>query len=321
MFRSIAVSMVMATIRLCAAAADAPQADLPDTQTIASAVRTQEELLVNLQVAAHRNSEQWDEATGEWNYSGESDLRVWLTGEPGSKVRIDYDRQVTRWIDGPAPFGEDSYRIAFNGQVTKRLQTRIGVAGAPSAVLTGELTAGASAEVEANGGTESGWRFCALGASPNEKQGIRFSEYLSLLPQGRMRTEVFSAETPQGQAVGLRVEEPNGQQRIFYFDPGRAFALVAEEFRFPNGALGSRWTVAELQCVAPGLYFPTQVVRELFTGHGRPRERSTFSASQIIANDPAWTDEVFDPPWPPGTVINDKIAGTVYRARTAARAP
>jgi hypothetical protein len=55
-------------------------------------------------------------------------------------------------------------------------------------------------------------------------------------------------------------------------------------------------------------------VRELFTGDGRPRERSTFSASQIIANDPAWTDHVFDPPWPPGTVINDKIAGTVYRA-------
>lgn len=305
---SLLVLLVLVSIR----PADDPSEGLPDIQSIASAVRAQERLLLNLQIAAHHDCERWNDETAAWTYAGEADLRAWLTGEPG-KVRIDYERQITTWVDGPAPFAEDSYRVAFNGQVSKRLQTRTGMAGSPSNVLSAELAAGPPPGLGANGGFQSGWQFSALGASPNGVEGVPFSDYLTLAQAHAPRVEVFEAETAQQRCVAVRIEEPNGQQRIFYFDSAKAYTLVGGEFRFPSGATGERWTAHELQYLAPGLYFPTQVVRELFTGDGQPRERSTFYASEIIANDPAWTDDVFDPPWPAGTVINDKISGTVYQ--------
>jgi hypothetical protein len=305
----VAISIVTLSILLSMGATDDSAERMPDLLTIASAVRAQEGLLLNLQVAVHRDWERWSDDAGEWTYAGEADLRAWLTGESNSKVRIDCEREVIQWVDGPAPFSENSYRVSFNGQATKRLQTRTGVAGSPSDVLTGELTAGPAPDMEDNGGAQTGWQFTPLGVRRNEP----LSDYLTALADGRLSVQVLRGEVGRGPSVAVRVHEPDGQQRTFHFDPESGYALVGAEFRFPNGALGERWTAHELGYLAPGFYYPTVVVRELFTGEGSPRERSTFYASEIVANDPAWTDDVFDPEWPPGTVVNDKIAGTVYQ--------
>jgi hypothetical protein len=312
MSRTLGLLVLAVPIALLAPTADPPQATV-GIDAIADAVRTQEHLLLNLQVAGHRDWEIWNQDTAEWVYGGEADFRAWLTGEPASKVRIDYARQITTWVDGPAPFGENSYRLAFDGQVSKRLQTRIGVAGAPSDVLVGELTPGPPQALGGNGGFESGWRFLAPGASPNEAEGIRFSDYLLAARTYAPRLDIFETEVDRARCVAVRVGEPGGQQRAFYFDASKGYALVGGEFRFANGAVGERWTAHELRLLVDGVYFPTFVTRELFRSDGRPRERSTLHASEITANDPAWTDEIFDPPWPAGTVVNDKIAGAVYQ--------
>ncbi len=295
-----------------------PATNLPDVRTIASAVRAQEDLLLNLRVSAHHDWERWDSETGLWAYAGEADVQAWLTGEPG-KVRLDYERRITPWVDGLGPFAEGSSRIAFNGQASKRLETRVGVADSASSVLTGELTAGVPPDVANNAGFQAGWQFSALGASPNWDDGVRFSDYLVLAEAHAPRVDVLAEEAGGNECVAVRVEEPNGQQRIFIFDPVRAYALVGAEFRLSSGVTAERWTAQELLALAPGFYLPVQAVRELFAPDGCPRERFSYYASEVVANDPAWTDDVFDPPWPPGTVVNDRITGTLYQIAPSAQ--
>jgi hypothetical protein len=282
----------------------------PNIQAISDAVRAQEESLLNLQVAAHCDYARWDGDAGEWTYAGEADLRAWLSGAPGSKLRMDYERSVAPWVDGPAPFGEDSYRDAFNGRATKHLQTRMGVAGLPGALLRGELKAGSPVGVEANGGLNSGWRFSALGVMG--RYGVRLSDYLALARQYGLRVEVFETVTAQRHCIGVRVEEPN-ELRVFYLDPDRAYALAGAEFiGLPSGQPRERLAIYEMKRLASGLYYPTTATSESFDPNGHPRGRSTWHAHEIVVNDPAWTDDIFDPEWPPGTFVDDQIAGTTY---------
>ena len=287
----------------------------PDVETIIRAVRLQEEGLLNVQVDAHYETDAWDSEAGEWRLAGQSDLTAWFTGMPGSRVRVDFHKSVARWINGPAPYGECAYRVAYNGQVTKRLETSAGPLGSAHSVLDGELAAGRPLIVREYGDFAAGWRFSVSGAL--DDSGVRLSRYLSEARQSGRAVSVSETQFDGNPCVAVQVDDGGEEFQRFYFDPGRAFSLAGVELGRKRGAIGHKWTVADAVEVAPGVFYPTAGVRELLNEDGSVRERSTYTATAVMINDPAWTDDVFDPEWPPNTFVNDRIAGTAYAVGAA----
>jgi hypothetical protein len=290
----------------CVVAPDAPAADV---EALIAALRSQERKVANVRVTARYDSETWDVGRQEWERSGEAEITAWFAGVPGSKVRIDYHRQIGRWFDGKAPFAETSDRVAYNGRATKYLMMAMGPAGHANPVLEGELYAGRPRGVFDYADFAAGWRFSIFGMF--DQFGVRLSDMLARGNSAGSVTIRYDEQAGGGQVVRITLSDP-GTERVLVLQPDKGYSLSSAEWRLRSGALLERLTVTELTAVAPNLYYPRKAVRELFRPDGVPRCRSVYEASAISVNDPAWSDSVFDPDWPAGTPVQDRIAGALY---------
>ena len=82
---------------------------------------------------------------------------------------------------------------------------------------------------------------------------------------------------------------------------------------------GSEWVstrirVTKLKEVAEDIWWPMEATSiSSPIKPGDPYSRTVYSASNIVANDPNFDENVFTVPFPDGYLIDDKVNGIKYR--------
>ena len=98
------------------------QQQVSDEQVL-SDLRGAEQRLLNLTVRSSFIVEQWNAAGGKWEDDGSGSLRACFTGRPGSKIRVEHEKERVPWVGGPVPFSVSTFTQAYNGKTGQTLYT------------------------------------------------------------------------------------------------------------------------------------------------------------------------------------------------------
>jgi hypothetical protein len=272
-------------------------------QQLLRGIEENEQKIANLRVDGTCVVEKWDPNSHKWNYNGEHVITGWFIGGAGGKARIDYHKEVSRWTDGPAPFSEDSYTVAYNGQDNRTLFTQRGFP--PHPTLLGQLDMERALALRNECAT--GWEYSLLGFLEYERQsGERPSAVLARAKPGLLtaRMTIFKGTA----CIALQVLFQGKPVRSWYFDPARGFSLLGAEDTDMRGRVIQSWSVEKLLEPAAGIFYPGKAEQIISNKSGEPMERAAYEATSVVVNDPKFSEDVFTIAWPTGTRVKDNIA-------------
>ena len=230
-------------------------------------------------------------------------LTAWVDGGPEGKERVDVHKEVNKWINGPAPYGEESYSMSFDGQNGRYIQAQKGeiVPGRPNRL--------------GNGGYDSGihWSLPFF-----DGEIYRFSKIFELAsdPNSEAASELeFTVEEFEGaECIKIRSRL---YDVTYWLDPSHGFALRGRKSiaRYQDGheELVELVKVTKLKEVATGIWWPTEIIsisRPYATGE--PWRRFVYRTSSIIVNNPNFDNNIFTPAFPKGYKVDDKVTGKKY---------
>jgi hypothetical protein len=297
---------------------DAAGADSPiDLAALKQSVNDSERALQNIRIVSSIVRERWDSATHAWKYNGEAKTSAWYVGLPKSKAKVQVDKDVLPWIEGTAPFTEQSFTLAFDGKTGARLDVASGPLKSPRQMLEGKVTGDRPEYLQELNDHVTGWGYSLFGAL--DFAGSRIS---NLIPVQQTKAVSVSHEQVNGvPCISIVAGVPSGSVDQYDLDPARGYALLKHERRTKDGVVAQRLTVSSFIKAASGVYFPKDAIDEnLFAPGGKPGQpyaRVRYTASEAVANDPAFSDEVFTIKWPPGTDVDDRIRGVDYNVPQA----
>lgn len=286
----------------------AENTDNEGISSVIAAISQNEQQLKHIYVQATYESEFWDAEKNAWTDGGDGKIKAWHMGRPGSKMKLDFE-QRTRWIDGAAPFSQDSIMEAYNGRARKILFRKTGNPAAPDTALRGQ--------VEANRSTAydkfiCGWKCSLFGIEDHGSRGMRLSEYftkLKKIPQAKLSA---SYKGDRGQLVEVVCQQPGGGKEVYRFDSSRGYALMHKSSWTADGTKTFEMSIEELAEPLPGVYYPRRAWRRAFNKDGTPQHRTEYVAEEIVANDPSTSDDTYDFDWPLGTTVHDKTSNVVF---------
>jgi hypothetical protein len=249
---------------------------------------------------------------------------AWFDGSPERKGRIDVHKQVLRWQEGAAPYIEESYSVGFDGQYGRVVRYSTRHSGRTHHSKEGKLLPDAPVLLRDSylgSCTGAQYTFCFFFNEDDKDEGRTFSRFFRA---------AISPEAVEAKAFEVALEEFEGIecikfgsnptkrfQKSWWFDPSRGFALLGHKYTVTREDGSERLMrsikVTELKEVAPGIWWPTQVtsVRAPFDPE-KPYERVVYRASNAVANDPNFDDNIFTVPFPDGYRIEDKVTGRKY---------
>ncbi|MGA2439582.1 MAG: sigma-70 family RNA polymerase sigma factor [Tepidisphaeraceae bacterium] len=285
-------------------------------QQIRAAISVSETALKNIRVKFSTIGEKWNSKAGAWQQSIQALGTAWYLGSPKGKAKIQVDEMIRPWLQGASPFLDQQFTLAFDGQFGLELNKAVGAPGSVHDVLQAEITAARPAMLDTWSATLTGWGFSLYGVL--NLSGDRLSEYIATtLPSGTKPTTYANRVIQQIPCIEITIYNSGGGGDIFDLDPARAYALIRRERFYQSGVTAERLVVKELIRAAPGVFFPKEAYFELNTNPndkpGAPYERENYTASEAIANDPAFSDDEFKIKWPVRTRIEDKTTGASYK--------
>jgi len=296
-----------AIIAILIALCSVSHAEIPQTlrQDLEREIQSNETKLLNVRVEGSSYSERWNDSSQEWEYNGEDHATSWFEGVPRGKRRIDHHKWVAPWVDGLAPFLEQTISSIYDGRISQTLQTRSGPSNAVSSSGSGDIEPGLSLGVAS---AASGWGYSLYGA-------YEHSGYISRLFTSSPVTQLLVQKTSFNgiECIKLDVFISGLRTVTFWFDPQRSYALIGCDNYYGDGSssIARSMIVHELSEVAPGVYYPTKATSQSNLGNGM-RTRSRFEASSVVANDPKFSDDIFTMNWPPQTRVRDLISSNSF---------
>jgi len=272
-----------------------------------------ENKLANVRIDCEYIAETWDKNNNKWDFAGESIATGWFPNIPGSKFRIDYQKQVLPWEDGPAPFSEEKYIVTYNGRVTQTLHEKTGAQGNPIEEHRGTIRSERH-NISAIGAMATGWEFSIYGYG--DRYGKRFSELF--FGENDRALSLLSLEKSKyvgRECLVLVVTSPISSATItskHYFDISKNYTLRGYEYMDKNGEIQRRVSVEEIKEIAPGIYYPTKATKIQYI-RGEPFVKSQYKGKNIIVNDPEFSDDIFSIKWPDGTYIYDHRSDVSFK--------
>jgi hypothetical protein len=250
---------------------------------------------------------------------------AWFDGRPKGKARVDVHKQVAKWIDGPAPYGEESYSVSFDGQYGRVVDRTFSHSGKTHVSKRGELLHNAPKRlwsIWCNAYT--GAQFSLHFFFNDEDEARTFSQFFKATTSAAVveanAIEVIFEEFEGVECIKLGSGETKYGHKIWWLDPSRGFALLGHEH---TNILkdGSQWLilrikVSRLKEVAPGIWWPVEAYAESEPGphhSDEPYTRMVYRASNVVANNPNFDESIFTVPFPDGYLIDDQVAGRKYK--------
>lgn len=246
---------------------------------------------------------------------------AWFGGGPEGKGRIDVHKQVLKWREGAAPYGESSYSAAFDGQYGRVVHYTRGHSGKTFSLKEAELLADAPQQLRGNflaSCTGAYFTFSFFFSNDDDRSFSKL--FRASMTPAALEAKAFECALEEFQGVQC-IKFGSGEQlwghETWWLDPSRGFALLGcERVSTRNGRdrLSLRIEVNELKEVADGVWWPTQVtsIRAPFEP-SEPYRRFVYRASNVVANDPNFDENIFTVPFPDGYLIDDQVAGRKYR--------
>ncbi len=234
------------------------------------------------------------------------------------KARIDVHKEVREWKEGLAPYSEKSYSVAFNGQYGRILYHKRGPRGNTLQKNEGRILPEFPSELK--WGLLDRLRltlyFCFEG------KGYTFSDIFKWAddPNSTVPSYFeFTFEAFEGvQCIKITLKGSEWSQKNWWLDPARGFALVGYKhtaiLKDGTQRLRKSIEVTQLKEVADGIWWPIKatVIIEPLTS-GEPYRRIIYQASNVVANDPNFNENVFKIDFPDGYLIDDQVTGKKYR--------
>ena len=298
-----------------------------DVNALIPEIEAVERRLINLKV----ESEAWVETKADLSDPCELWQRTtiyvastaWFDGRPKGKARIDVHKQVTKWIDGAAPYAERSYSLGFDGHYGRVVNHTTGHSGKTFPSKKGERLPHAPKQLRAKWlGTCTGWQFSNIFFFNDEEEDMSFSRFF--------RTAISPAAL-EAKAFEVALEEFEGVECIifgtgekkwghisYWLDPSRGFALLGHDnisIREDSSEwVSTRIRVNKLKEVTPGIWWPMEAYVESDPlNPGEPYTRTVYRASNVVANDPNFDENIFTVPFPEGYLIDDQVVGRKYK--------
>jgi hypothetical protein len=245
---------------------------------------------------------------------------AWFGGGTKGRARIDVHKEVLKWSDGTAPYAESSYSVGFDGQYGRVTYHTTGYSGKTFLRKEGKLLPDAPEQLRdpflasCTGAQYTTWSFFDDDGTTTFSQLFRTSTTPAALQAKAFECAIEEFQGVQCIKFGSG-EQPWGRQ-TFWFDPSRGFALLRyKKVRSQSGGeqLTSRIEVTELKEVAPGIWWPMEVISVARPYEsGEPWRRIVYRASSVVANDPNFDESIFTVPFPDGYLIDDQVASKKY---------
>lgn len=302
------IRMVLARLALFAVA-PAGAFSGEDAELRAAAVarlREAEASLNDIRIEAETRAEAWNAEKEEWEYAGESAFTVTYPGTPRSRARVDFHRMVTRWVDGVSAFAVVRRSAGYNGRDGKTLTTQQGSSESPAETLDGTIEGRRPPIIDHVDGL-SAWHESSLGFST--PGGERFSDFVEK-SAGRTTLAWVAAEE---NANELRLTLKNGpREEHWVLDPRHGYSIAAHVSHGSEGTVRERFVAERFLEAAPNLFYPAEALMERFGRDGRPEYRTRLLCRAVVANDPAFSEDVFDLQFPPGTFVRDLASDEAF---------
>jgi hypothetical protein len=237
----------------------------------------------------------------------------WAQRGPEGKARVDVHKRVFKWMNGPAPYGEESYSMSFDGQHGRYIRRAVGPLGQTHPVKEGQILPEAPDSLE-HGSFDTG-TYWSLPFFSSEI--YKFSEIFRLAsnPNSEIASELeFTLEEFEGVEC---IKIKSVYDVTYWLDPSRGFALRGKKSiaKYEDGheELVKFVKVTRLKEVADGIWWPMEVssISRPYEA-GKPWRRFVYHASNVVANDPNFNESVFTIIFPTGYTIDDKVAGRKY---------
>jgi len=178
----------------------------------------------------------------------------------------------------------------------------------------GEITPLASPDLaDSTVGFATGTGFSIYYWDSEHKRGLgEFLEYTAQHAPPTNRSTATSEMHDGVQAIRVEFSGPRYSEK-FWLDPDRGYSLL-EHLVTNTGLDGTtrlmvREQVTKLARVALNVWFPVEASSDIEPS----QKRRVYTGSNVVANDDRFDESVFSIVFPPGTAINDKISGTLYR--------
>ncbi len=239
---------------------------------------------------------------------------AWVDGGPEGKERVDVHKEVNKWINGPAPYGEESYSMSFDGQHGRYIHLAGGPLGQTQPATKGEIVPERPNRL-GRGGYDSGihWSLPFF-----DGEIYKFSKIFELAsdPNSEAASELeFTFEEFEGaECIEIRSRL---YDVTYWLDPSHGFALRGHKsvVRHQDGheELVKSVTVTKLEEVAPGVWWPAEIIDVSRPYEdGQPWRRFVYRASTIVVNNANFDESIFTPAFPKGYTVDDKVAGKTY---------
>ena len=257
---------------------------------------------------------------------------AWFEGHPNGKARVDVHKQVTKWIDGAAPYIEESYSVGFDGKHGRVVRYSTTHSGRTHHTKEGEHLSDTPGQLGGGFlGSCTGGRFSLYFFFNNNLGVSSFSQFLrKATSPDVVKLNAFEFTLEEFQGVECIKADSSFDRHIaritYWLDPARGFALLGHDnIRIREDGserVSKRIRVTKLKEVTPGIWWPmeaTLISSPLSSGD--PYSRTVYHASNVVANDPNFNENIFTVPFPDGYLINDQVSGKKYRAGEEPNAP
>lgn len=242
-----------------------------------------------------------------WRLSGSA----WYES-PGDRCRIYFSKQVMAWVDGDAPWAETELDISYDGTEGRVAHIRSGSFGKPL------LRERDGQRFPHRPPTDATDRFtaCAIGKTFSlaffrmRQDNIPLSAFLRQTVDSGHPPELAREVVNGFDTVRLLWHGPLGNWRAFWLAPDKGYALIRHEMLVFPPDQGDTENVTRLKEVSPGLWFPTAGVWDV-RGSAGSRDRYTYTAEDVIANDPKFDPAIFTLHFASGFLVN-KAVGNGY---------
>lgn len=308
-----------------------------DVNAIIPEIETAEKSIHNLKVDAESWLEERASLSNPWQRTPiYFSCTALIDGNPKNKIRVDVHKKKSKWIDGAAPYLENSYSVSFDGANTKSIENTTSHSGKTWPENEGQISPGLSQQMKHIITSKcTGWGLTTNSFFNDEEESMSsFSQMFRVLisPEAlAAKSNVqfdFVYEQKDGVLclkVGTKPAKWGGM--AWWFDPNRGFALMAY-LHTNKGTDGIEHIVSDIRVnklkeVAKGVWWPMEATMEteirdpmLCDPNGpykiAPYQRTVYRALDVVVNDSKFDETIFEITFPEGYRIDDKVAGKTY---------
>jgi len=244
----------------------------------------------------------------------------WFDLESPGRVRIDVNQEIIKCrVKELNTYSENNYSLTYDGKIGKVIQNKSGILGESISVKKGEIS-NVNPELLTSGNMRicTGQRFSLYFS--NENYGINFSQLLAGADDPN--TKVSSSfdftleEFDMVKCMKIATKLNNKSQQIYWLDPARGYSLLGDKRTIKDGSeerLIGLIKIEKIKEISEGIWWPTEAyVISPPIKSGEPFAKTVYRAIDIVANDPNFNKDIFNPTFPDGYFIYDKTTGKKY---------